>query len=134
MMAVRMVLVQLVRLARGEARLLSVAFFIALGTFVLVPLAPGAVSLSCVGFCFGLMLGCIQPLILMLMFETAQEGRAGEAIGLRLTINNIARIIAPAAFGVLASAASLMAVFWVNAALLGVGGAVARPKKTAPAR
>jgi MFS family permease len=130
MMVVRTVMTQLVRWARGEARLLSACFFVALAAFFLVPLAPGAVTLSAVGFCFGLTLGCIQPLVLMLMFESAEEGRAGEAIGLRLTINNIARIVTPALFGLLASAASLMAVFWVSAGLMGVAGGTARPRRS----
>jgi predicted MFS family arabinose efflux permease len=132
MMAVRSVMAQLARWARGEARLLSACFFVALAAFVLVPLAPGAVTLSAVGFCFGLTLGCIQPLVLMLMFESAEEGRAGEAIGLRLTINNIARIVTPALFGLLASAASLMAVFWVSAGLMGLAGGTARPRRSSP--
>jgi len=126
--SVRIWLTQLVKRAGSEARLLSIAFFFAAVAYVIVPLAPEAVTLAAVGFCFGGALGCIQPLTLLYMFATAQEGRAGEAIGLRLTINNIARIITPALFGLIGAAAGLATVFWCTAALMGLGGTTARPK------
>ena len=70
------------------------------------------------------------PVTMMLMFSQSTEGRSGEALGLRLTGDNLTRLIGPVLFGMLASVAGLAAVFWLNAAMLGSGSLLARrPKK-----
>jgi MFS family permease len=125
---VRALLTRLVKRMGSETRLLSIAFVAAGVAYLFMPLAPGSVLLAAVSFCFGAALGCIQPLTLLLMFASADHERAGEAVGLRLTINNIARILTPAIFGVIATAAGVATVFWVTGALMGLGWHTARPK------
>jgi uncharacterized protein (DUF2062 family) len=63
------------------------------------------------------------------MFSQSTEGRSGEALGLRLTGDNLTRLIDPVLFGMLASAAGLAAVFWLNAAMLGSGSLLARRRR-----
>jgi MFS family permease len=110
---------------------LGAAFYLgALGFFV-VPFFQGAVALSVVSFVFGLGLGVGQPITMMMTFSSSAEGRSGEALGLRLTINQITRLIAPAMFGWLGSMAGLSWIFWVNALLLLVGGMYTQTQKTA---
>jgi len=109
----------------GDGRLLAIAFFVGACTFALLPLFSGIVPLTLLAFAFGLCQGCTQPLTMMMMFNGAEEGRAGEAIGLRMTTNNAARLVGPMVFGVLASATGLLAVFWITASLMAAGGRMA---------
>jgi MFS family permease len=113
----------------GENRLLAIAFYSGAAVFVLVPLATGSVILAIRAFVFGASLGCTQPLTMMLMFNSAEEGRAGEAIGLRMTGNNVARIVGPALFGGVASLVGLLLVFWINGLLMATGGRMSDPGK-----
>lgn len=113
----------------GETRLLAIAFYSGAVVFVLVPLATGSVILAILAFGFGLCQGCTQPLTMMLMFNSAEEGRAGEAIGLRMTVNNVARIVGPALFGGVASLVGLLAVFGINGLLMATGGRISDPGK-----
>lgn len=114
----------------GENRLLAIAFYCGAAVFVLVPLATGSVILAILAFGFGVCQGCTQPLTMMLMFNSAEEGRAGEAIGLRMTVNNVARIVGPALFGGVASLAGMLVVFWINGLLMATGGRMSDPERT----
>ena len=58
----------------------------------------------------------------MLMFSSAEAGRSGATVGLRLTVNNIARLLGPAVFGAMGAVAGLLAVFWINGALMATAG------------
>ena len=102
----------------GERRLLALAFYTGAAVYLLVPLLREVALLASLAFLFGLCLGCTQTLMLLMMFSSAEAGRAGETVGLRLTVNNISRIFGPALFGVIATFAGLFAVFWINGVLM----------------
>ena len=91
-------------------------------------------TIGLVSFLMGLGLGGTRPISMMLMFAHSPPGRTGEAMGLRLTAENLTRLVAPFLFGVIASAAGLAAVFWLNALMLGAGAmfmrGTVRPKRT----
>ena len=70
----------------------------------------------------GLGLGCGQPLSIVLTYNDSPPGRAGEALGMRLTVNKFTQIAVPIAFGSLGTAAGVFPVFWANAVLLLIGG------------
>lgn len=110
----------------GEEKVLACAFVAGAGAFVLVPFSHGAAVLALVSFLAGLSLGCMGPLTMMLMYSRSAAGRSGEALGLRLTFDNLARLAGPLLFGLIASVAGLAAVFWLNAAMLGSGSLFAR--------
>jgi len=112
----------------GEQRLLTYSFYVGALGFVLVPVFKGALLLAMVSFIFGLGMGCGQPLTTMLMFAHCAEGRAGETLGLRLTVNNIMRVAGPALFGVIATMTGLTAVFVLNGLMMGAGGLMSRPR------
>ena len=114
--------------AAGEDKLLAYSFYLAAVGFALVPLFQDVVMLALVSFIFGLGTGCGQPIATMLMFSRAADGRSGEALGLRLTVNNLVRVIAPALFGFIVSGFGLAPVFYINAAMMGAGGIVSRSK------
>ena len=56
-----------------------------------------------------------------IIYNRSPAGRAGEALGLRLTSNNITHTSVPMVFGGLGTAIGVGSVFWVIAALLGAG-------------
>ena len=59
-------------------------------------------------------------------FSNSAEGRSGEALGLRITVNHLSRVIGPVVFGSIGSAFGVFPVFWVTALLLASGGAFTR--------
>jgi len=125
---VRLAMLRLIALM-GEHKLMAIAFYLGAGAFMLVPLSHGAGTLAVLAFVFGMAQGCTQPLTMILMFSSAEEGHAGEAVGLRMTVNNAARILGPAAFGAIGAVTGLSAVFWINGTLMAIGGRLSAPKK-----
>ncbi len=112
----------------SEEKLLAYSFYLGAASLMLVPLFKSALVLALVSFLFGIGMGCCQPITMMLTFSRSAEGRSGEALGLRLTINHLTRVVGPVVFGSIGSAFGLLAVFWGNAALLGSGGIFARSR------
>jgi MFS family permease len=112
----------------GEKRLLAYSFSLGALGFVLIPFFDSVVPLALISFVFGLGMGCGQPITTMMMFNRSPEGRSGEALGLRQTVNNAMRVSAPAVFGLVASAFGLLPVFWINGFMMGAGGWLTRPQ------
>jgi MFS family permease len=112
-------------------KLLAYSFYLGAASLMLVPLFHNALILALTSFVFGIGMGCCQPITMMLTFSGSAEGRSGEALGLRLTVNHLTRVIGPVVFGSIGSAFGLYAVFWGNAALLGGGGAITRARRPA---
>jgi MFS family permease len=131
--AVRVVTPRLVE-KFGEEKLLAGAFVLSAFGFTLVPFFDSVFALGAISFVFGLGMGCGTPITLMLMFNASPSGRSGEAMGLRMSADNFARIVSPVVFGAIASGFGLAFVFWINALMLGAGGALPvtphRHKKT----
>ena len=109
--------------------LLAGSFFLGAITFALVPLFHNGWILMLLSFAFGIGMGCCQPITLMLTFSGSTEGRSGEALGLRLTVNHLTRVVTPVVFGAIGSLCGLFAVFWGNAGLLAAGAAITRARK-----
>jgi predicted MFS family arabinose efflux permease len=99
----------------GAALLISAAVYCVFPLFTSVPLL---VVLSCV---LGLGLGCSQPMVMALLYNTSPPGRQGEAVGVRTTVMNASSTALPLASGALGAALGMGPVFWSMAALLGVG-------------
>ncbi len=110
----------------SEQKVMLYAFVLAGFALMLVPAFHSAALLALISFVIGLGMGCVAPITMMLMFTRSAEGRSGEAMGLRLTVDNLTRLVGPVLFGMLASAAGLAAVFWLNALMLGSGSLFAR--------
>jgi MFS family permease len=122
---VRTVLPQIVK-RFGEEQVLIGSIFIASGTYLLFPLVESGILLGVIAFLLGLGTGCGQPLTLMMIYARAPEGRSGEALGLRMTINNLTHIVVPLFFGTLGTAFGITPVFLANAAMLGASGMLSR--------
>jgi len=105
----------------NEETVLARAFVVATASFILIPLFKSAIALSVIAFVFGLGLGCGPPITMMLTYIQSPEGRSGEALGLRLTANHLARVVGPLVFGSIGSALGLFPVFWGNALMMAWG-------------
>jgi MFS family permease len=84
-----------------------------------------------VAFLLGLGLGSAQPLTIMLTYQHAPEGRSGEALGMRLTVNKITQIAIPVVFGGIGALFGLAPVFWANAAFLLASGVMSAKDRRA---
>jgi MFS family permease len=118
---VRLVLPYVVRRS-GEVELLTYAMFVAAAAFCLFPLFESAWMLAAVSFLLGLACGCGQPLSMTLVFNASPKERAGEATGMRITVNQLTHFAIPLLFGVVGSVAGFAAVFFTNAGGLVLGG------------
>ena len=124
--AVAIILVRLVlpfALRRtGEVQLFTYAMFVAGAAFCLFPLFQGAWTLAAASFLLGVGCGVGQPLSMTMVFNTSPKGRAGEATGMRITVNQVMHFMIPLLFGAMGSVAGFAAVFLTNAGLLVAGG------------
>jgi len=110
----------------GEERTLLYSMLLGAGTFVLIPLFEAPVALGVVCFLLGLGLGLGQPLTVILAYNHAPPGRAGESLGLRIAIINTSHVGVPALFGAAGSLIGTTPVFWVIAAVIALGGTAIR--------
>lgn len=92
----------------------------------LIPLFANAWLLGVVCFVLGLGMGIGQPLTVALTYNNSPAGRAGEALGLRIAINNSMHVVVPMAFGAVGSLIGVGPVFWVTAAFLGFASRASR--------
>jgi MFS family permease len=106
----------------SEAQILTGAVFVAAFAFVLFPFFAHAYALAAIAFLLGLGVGCGQPMSMSLIYALAPSGRAAEAAGLRVTVNNVMHLAVPLFFGSLGSAFGYAPVFVSNAALLAAAG------------
>ena len=116
-------LVMPVLLARlSQEKVLAYSFYVAAVSIVLLPYFQSVAVLALISFLFGIGMGCGQPITMTMAFTGSAEGRTGEIMGLRVTVNNLTRVVVPVLFGTIGSLFGLFAVFWVNALMLGSGG------------
>jgi len=113
----------------AEERVLFGSLMLAGFTYLLFPFFTDPWILGGIAFLLGLGLGCGQPLSTMLTYARAPQGRSGEALGLRLTVNHFSHVVVPFAFGAIGAVFGLAPVFWANGLFLAVGGYLSRPKK-----
>jgi MFS family permease len=99
----------------SPARLLGTSMLIGAIGYGALPWIHLTWLLIAASFMIGLVLGVCQPLSMTLSFERSPAGRTGEVTGLRLTANNVARILVPVISGVLGTAFGAAPVFLMNA-------------------
>ncbi|HSQ05906.1 MAG TPA: MFS transporter, partial [Burkholderiales bacterium] len=83
----------------GEAQLLTYAMFVACAAYCLFPLFHSAWLLAAASFLLGIGCGCGQPLSMTLVYNASPKGRAGEATGMRITVNQVTHFTIPLLFG-----------------------------------
>src|SRR4029077_6404749 len=98
---VRVILARLIARFKEE-RLLAYAFYVGAASLMLIPFIKSAVILALISFIFGLGMGCCGPIVTMLMFSSSATGRSGEALGLKVTLNHLTKVVSPIIFGSIA--------------------------------
>ena len=110
----------------GEASILVYGIFIAATAFLLFPAFANPWLLACVAFLLGIGVGAGQPMSMSLIYAISPPGRASEAAGLRVVVNNVAHLTIPLFFGAVGAALGFAPVFLSNAAMLAFGGELMR--------
>jgi MFS family permease len=110
----------------GEERVLSVTLYAAGAICLVFPSVSGFPALLGVSFALGLALGPGSPLTLVLAYNRAPPARAGEAIGVRQTMNKVAETVMPIVFGTIGTLAGVGPVFWTTAVTLALGARLTR--------
>ncbi|RAS86612.1 hypothetical protein A3863_17590 [Priestia endophytica] len=113
----RLLMTPLLKKFKGEA-ILGTCLSISAIAFFLIPLFDNLPLLIIISFVMGLGLGCCQPLSIVMAYSHSPQGRTGEVLGIRLTINKSVQFLVPIIFGSLGSLLGFFPVFWSNAALL----------------
>ena len=105
----------------SEWQVLTTALIFSVLCYLVFPFmtSPGAIVL--VTFVLGMALGSGQPNVLALLHNNSPAGRAGEAVGVRVTIGNASQVALPLAFGAIGATVGLFPVFWAMSALIGMG-------------
>ena len=98
-------------------------------SLMLIPFFKDAYVLALLSFIFGLGMGGGGPIITMLMFARSAQGRSGEGLGLKITVNHLTKMVSPLVFGAMGSALGLLPMFVFNALLMVGGGYLSRPNK-----
>ncbi|HWI14567.1 MAG TPA: MFS transporter, partial [Burkholderiales bacterium] len=114
-----------------EQAIMMHSLVLAAAAFVAIPFFVNAYVLGAICFVLGLGMGVGQPLAVILTYNFSPPGRAGEALGLRIAINNSMHVVAPSTFGAIGSLVGLGPVFWVTAAFLVLGAHYSAPRKAA---
>ena len=105
-----------------ELGVLTGSLFVAAVAYLVVPALGDAWLLAGAAFVLGLALGSAQPLTIILTYNHAPAGRAGEALGMRIMANKITQIAVPLAFGGFGAALGAAPVFLATGVfLLGAG-------------
>lgn len=105
----------------NEWQVLTGALVLAAICYALFPFMRQPLSLMVVAAILGLAVGSAQPNMLALLHHVAPAGRAGEAVGIRVTIGNACQVFLPLAFGGAGAALGLPVVFWTMTAMIAAG-------------
>ena len=125
--AVRVFLPALINRFTAES-VLAYSFVIGALAFLLVPFFRTAWILSLVSFLLGLSIGCSQPITLLMTYSSSNQGRSGEAMGLRLTSNNLVRAVSQFVFGSISSVFGVSPIFGISGLLFASGWLFSRPR------
>ena len=106
----------------------NASLYVSAAAFLFFPLLTSAPALAALALVLGLGMGCAQPVTLMLIYNRAPDGRSGEALGMRITINQFMHIAVPILFGSLGTAFGIAPVFFINSVILAGGGLLNRDR------
>lgn len=89
--------------------------------FGLYPLMPVALAMGACSALLGFSLGSTQPMVMSLLHRLAPEHRYGEAVAMRVIVNNLSSVGLPVVSGVAGSLVGAGGVFWA-ASMMAAGG------------
>lgn len=115
----------------NEWPMITATMGIACVAYALFPMVKTVPLLASIAFLLGLGLGATQPSVMSLIYASAPEGRAGEAVGVRTVVLNASHTILPLAFGGVGAALGMTPIFWSMAVALAGGGWLANRRRLA---
>lgn len=89
--------------------------------FAVYPLMPGAWSMGVCSVLLGMALGVVQPMVMSTLHQITPPDRHGEALGLRLMAVTASSVAIPVVFGSVSAVVGTAGVFWIVAAVVGLG-------------
>lgn len=111
----------------GNGRALLVSMVVAAAAFLTAPLTHNFWALLAVSGLIGASVGFTQPLTMSLLVECVAAEFWGVALGIRQSVQRVAAIVSPFAFGAASAAGGVEAAFYAGAAvLLGAAGIMTR--------
>jgi MFS family permease len=111
----------------GNGRALLVSMVVAAAAFLTAPLTHNFWALLAVSGLMGASVGFTQPLTMSLLVECVAAEFWGVALGIRQSVQRVAAIVSPFAFGAASAAGGVEAAFYAGAAvLLGAAGIMTR--------
>jgi MFS family permease len=116
----------------GTDAVFNGSLYVSSVAFLAFPLVSNAPTLAALALVLGLGMGCAQPVTLMLIFARAPQGRSGEALGMRITMNQFMHVTVPILFGSLGTVFGVAPVFFINSVILAGGGWINRDRGQHP--
>jgi MFS family permease len=111
----------------GSGRSLLIAMVVAAAAFLAVPMTHNFWALLAVSGLMGASVGFTQPLTMSLLVECIAAEFWGVALGIRQSVQRVAAIISPFAFGAASAARGVDAAFYAGAAVFfGAAGIMTR--------
>jgi len=115
----------------SEWTIVSVAVTLAAGLFGAYPLLSNVFAMAAFSFLLGMLLGSVQPTVLILLHKVVPEERHGDAIAMRLMMVNGSGIAMPMLFGAAGAWITVSGVFYATAAMVGMGGGIGLARRHA---
>ena len=109
-----------------EGQVLVGAMLCTGAVFSVYPLVNSAWTMGVCAVALGLALGSVQPMVMTTLHQLTPHDRHGEAIALRSMTINFSSAVMPLMFGFAGAALGAASLFWVMAAAVAAGSALAR--------
>jgi len=93
--------------------------------FGLYPLMHAALAMGVCSALLGFSLGSTQPMVMSLLHRLAPEHRYGEAVAMRVIVNNVSSVGIPMVSGVAGSLIGAAGVFWAAGLMVSAGARLA---------
>ena len=88
----RLALPRVIARVRGET-VLAYTFYMGAAGMMLIPFFTNAAVLALIAFIYGLGMGGGGPIVIMLTYSSSPQGRSGETLGLKLTVNHLTKVV-----------------------------------------
>lgn len=105
----------------AEWQVIYAATLLAALALLAYPWMEGPIGMGLCSTLLGLTLGAVQPMVLSLLHEVTPPARQGEAMALRSLTMNASSFAMPLLFGSIGAVTGTAGLFWVVAAVLGLG-------------
>jgi MFS family permease len=97
--------------------------------FAFYPLMPNAWSMALCAVALGLMLGCVQPVVMSTIMNMTPAQRHGEAFALRSLVLNTSGTVMPLIYGGVGALTGVGVLFWATGAVVVLSQTVAKRLK-----